>query len=398
MENHYNEPNKVIKILSVDDEPDMEDLLRQKFRKQMKMKVFEFYFAHDGYEALEILQKEKGIDFLLCDINMPGMDGLTLLTELTKLERPALQTIMVTAFGDMENLRTAMNNGAFDFVNKPINFDDLEKTMDKTVSQVIQIRKSLEERDQLIAIQKDLEVAKLIQLSLVPSIFPPFPNNKEIDIFASMHAAKTVGGDLYDFFFIDKNRIGFVIGDVSGKGIPAAIFMALSRTIIRTIAHKGDSTEKCIEESNNSLCKESIDQMFVTAFYGILNVETGDFLYTNAGHTLPYVIRTNGDTEQLPKTGNMVMGIMDEIKYNSKTTKLFAGDTVYLYTDGVTEAMNAQSEIYTEIRLESILKLVAKKSVEEICRNVEDDIYKFSGGVEQSDDITSLVFRFNGLN
>ncbi len=391
------ESTKLIKILSVDDEPDMADLLSQRFRKEIRKNLFEFYFAGDGRQALNVLQEQPDIDFLLCDINMPVMDGLTLLSELTKLKRPSLLTVMVTAYGDMDNLRTAMNNGAFDFVNKPINFDDLEKTMDKTILRISQIRTAIQQHDRLTSIESDLEIAKNIQLSLVPRKFPPFPNRNEIDIFASMNAAKTVGGDLYDFFFIDDSRIGFVIGDVSGKGVPAAIFMALSRTIIRTAALKNDSPEKCIAEANNQLYSESIDEMFVTVFYAILDLKTGKLSFANGGHNLPYVIKKSGEIITFPKTGNIVLGIIENIAFKKLEIDLQVGDSVYLFTDGVPEAMNAKDEPYSEERLKKILTENHTSDVRSICKNIEKDIEIFTAGYEQSDDITMLIFKFNKI-
>jgi len=387
---------KPIKILSVDDEVDMSDLIQQKFRRKIRKKEMEFHFANDGTQALEVLKNHDDIDFLLCDINMPGMDGLTLLSEIKKLDKPSLQVVMVTAYGDMENLRAAMNNGAYDFVNKPINFDDLEITMAKTLEHVRNIRSSMTERDALVAIQQDLEVARQIQMSLVPTVFPPFPERTEIEIYASMLAAKTVGGDLYDYFFIDDNRLGFVIGDVAGKGVPGAIFMALSRAIIRTSALGGGTVEDCMFESNNLLCNESIDSMFVTVFYGILDVSTGKFSYCNAGHTLPYLVSPSGEVSIIEKTGDLVLGIMEDMPYHSKEITLEKGSAVYLFTDGVNEAMDNNDNPYSEARIESKLAELSSASAEDICKEVEKDVVEFVDGCEQSDDITMVAFRYNG--
>ena len=164
---------------------------------------------------------------------MPEMDGLTLLLKLKELKKPSLKTVIVSAYGDMENIRTAMNRGAFDFLTKPINFEDLEITINKTLEEIGLQRRAMREHDQLISIRQDLSVARDIQQGILPKVFPPFPGRTDFDIYASMIAAKEVGGDFYDFFMIDNDRLGFVIGDVSGKGIPAAIFMAVSRTLIR---------------------------------------------------------------------------------------------------------------------------------------------------------------------
>ena len=240
-----------VKILSVDDEMDLELLLTQYFRRQIRKGEYEFSFAHNGVEALTMLLKNKDYDIILSDINMPEMDGLTLLTKINEMQNPALKCIMVSAYGDMGNIRQAMNNGAFDFATKPIDLDDLSVTIEKAIQQIAYIRQMEKEHVQLEGIKGDLAVAREIQQAILPRIFPPFPECKDqLDIAASMEAAKDVGGDFYDFFRIDNSHIGFVIADVSGKGIPASIFMAVSRTLIRATGIRGGSPAECIDYSN----------------------------------------------------------------------------------------------------------------------------------------------------
>ncbi|MCP4024227.1 MAG: response regulator, partial [Desulfobacteraceae bacterium] len=194
------------KILVVDDEPDLEVLIQQKFRRKIRKKVFEFYFARNGLEALDQLNANDDIDMILTDINMPQMDGLTLLNELLKL--PVLaKAVVVSAYGDMDNIRTAMNRGAFDFLTKPIDFSDLEVTIDKTLTELQVLRKGIRARDALSAIQQEMELAARLQQSILPSAYPQCP---EISIYGKMVPAKEVGGDFYDFFFIDEDRLGFV--------------------------------------------------------------------------------------------------------------------------------------------------------------------------------------------
>jgi len=386
----------LIKILSVDDEPDMQELLKQKFRRKIRNGEYEFYFANNGLEALKVLEEHRDIDFVLCDINMPVMDGLTFLGKTHDMQNTILKTIMVTAYGDIDNIRKAMNNGAFDFLNKPINFDDLEITMQKTMDQISKEKEAIQDQDKLHSIQKDLQVAKNIQLSLLPRVFPPFPHIKEIDIFATIDAAKTVGGDFYDFFLIDNERLGFVIGDVSGKGIPGAIFMAMTRTIIRTISKTGVSASQCMTDSNNLVCVESIDSMFVTVFYGILNIKTGEIEFASAGHCPPYILRNDGTIEKIQGLGDMVLGVMDEISYKSKKIKLNKGEKIFVYTDGVTEAMNLKDELFSESRLENVLSNLISKPVDEVNKTVVNAVKEHAGKAEQSDDITTLTVQFNG--
>ena len=253
-----------IKILSVDDELDLEILLTQYFRRKIKKGEYEFHFAHNGLEALQMLLAMPDFDVILSDINMPEMDGLTLLTKINEMRNPALKCIMVSAYGDMENIRSAMNQGAFDFTTKPINLEDLERTIEKAAEQIAFIKQAQKEHTQLESIQNDLHVAQEIQQTILPKTFPPFPELKSFDLYAYMNAAKYVGGDFYDFFRIDQDRLGFVIADVSGKGVPAAIFMAISRTVIRAIALTENSASMCMQRSNNILCQESVNDMFVS--------------------------------------------------------------------------------------------------------------------------------------
>ena len=306
-----------VKILSVDDEMDLELLLTQYFRRQIRKGEYEFSFAHNGLEALTMLLKNKDYDIILSDINMPEMDGLTLLTKINEMRNPALKCIMVSAYGDMGNIRQAMNNGAFDFATKPIDLDDLSLTIEKAVEQIKYIRAMQEEHTQLESIKGDLAIAREIQLAILPRIFPPFPENEaQMDIAAQMTAAKDVGGDFYDFFRIDEDRIGFVIADVSGKGIPAAIFMAVSRTLIRATGIRGGSTAECMTYVNDLLAKESVDCMFVTVFYGTYNIQTGEISYANAGHNPPYVLKQNGQVEPLPPSKDPMAGSIEGLQFH----------------------------------------------------------------------------------
>lgn len=382
--------------MSVDDEPDMELLIRQKFRKKIKSGEYEFVFAENGLEALTKLIEHPDIGIILTDINMPEMDGLTLLTKINELKNPTLKTVIVSAYGDMENIRTAMNRGAFDFATKPIDFEDLEITIKKTIEQVGILQKAEKDSKQLSAIRHDLKIAKEIQQSILPKKFPPFPNRKDFEIYASMNSAKSVGGDFYDFFLINDEMLGFVIADVSDKGIPAAIYMAVSRTIIRAAALTGLSPDKCMEYSNDLLSKENISDMFVTVFYGILNTKTGEIIYSNAGHNPPCILKKDGTVVETELTHDIVLGIMEDAKFKTKNISLKPGDTIYLYTDGVTEAMNKKNELYSEKRLEKELIQYKDSSPQEIINGIISSVEEFTKGAEQSDDITMLTLKYNG--
>ena len=361
-----------VKILSVDDELDLEVLLTQYFRRQIRKGEYEFAFAHNGLEALQKLLETPDFDIILSDINMPEMDGLTLLAKVNELKNPAMKCIMVSAYGDMDNIRSAMNKGAFDFATKPIDLDDLSRT-----------------------IKNDLAIAGEIQQTILPRSFPPFPELTEVvDIYASMTPAKDVGGDFYDFFQIDDERIGLVIADVSGKGVPASLFMAVSRTLLRATALRGVSSAECLTYANKLLCKESLDSMFVTVFYGIYHYKTGMMDYTNAGHNPPYLLRGGRTVECLPVASNFVVGVFDDIEFESNTLTFGIGDTLLLYTDGVTEAFNDKREQFSESNLQDILaSMHESSSAKEVVTSVLQSVKTFSGDYPQSDDITLLSLQ-----
>ncbi len=385
-----------IKILSVDDEQDLELLLTQYFRRKIRHGEYEFIFAHNGLEALEVLLKHPDIDIILSDINMPEMDGLTLLSKINEMRNPAQKCIMVSAYGDMDNIRHAMNNGAFDFATKPIDLDDLQRTIDKAVEQIEYIHNTQAEHKELLAIHDDLTIAREIQQAILPHSFTlNIPNNDAIDIYATMLAAKDVGGDFYDFYTIDETHIGFTIADVSGKGVPAAIYMAVSRTMIKANGKRGISPEECMRIVNNLLCEEDMYSMFVTALYGIYETDTGKVEYCNAGHDRPYIFHANGNIEEVKADINLALGVMNNITYTKNTLILQPGDALITYTDGVPEAEDIDhNQFGTERLVKTISKMkgaTSKRIVEEINKQVKD----FAGQVTQFDDITQLIIKRN---
>ncbi len=383
-----------IKILSVDDEAPIDQLMKQYFRRKIRSGEYEFLFARNGLEALAILYNNPDIEIILSDINMPEMDGLTLLAKVNEMRNPALRVIMVSAYGDMQNIRQAMNNGAFDFATKPIDMDDLAVTIEKAIEQIHFVHESQKEHTQLESLKKDLTTARDIQQYILPQVFPPFPEDTgSLDIYASMVAAKDIGGDFYDFFRIDADRIALVIADVCGKGIPAALFMAVSRTIIRSKGTQCDNAAECITETNRLLAAYSVDCMFVTAFYAIYNIKTGQLNYCNAGHNPPYLIKADGKTEELPMPTDVIVGAFDEIKYEECTMQMDHGDTLVMFTDGVPEAMNPDLEEFGTDRLCNILSGMADKCCKEIIETIKASIDNFAAGAEQSDDITMLVLK-----
>ena len=383
-----------MKILVVDDEPDLEMLVRQKFRRQVREGLFDLVFARNGAEALEVLARDVSINIVLSDINMPVMDGLTLLGKLTEVDR-ILKAVIISAYGDMQNIRIAMNRGAFDFITKPIDFHDLEITINRTLDEILTLKRSLQDRAQLNALQQELNIAARIQQSILPRVFPAFPDRTEFDLFATMTPAKEIGGDFYDFFLIDSERLGFVIGDVSGKGVPAALFMAVCRTLLRATAMQASSAGDCLQYVNKVLAAESADAMFVTLFYGILNSRTGEVEFAVGGHNPPFLLSEN-EVRPLRFEGDMIVGISKEALYKSERVQLRPGEGLFLFTDGLTEASNEAQDLFSEERLEATLQSCAAQPLQGLVGTVAEEVRKFVGSAPQADDLTIMTVRYHG--
>jgi phosphoserine phosphatase RsbU/P len=384
------------KIIVVDDEPDVEVMMRQQFRRHLREKRYELFFAQNGKQALDILEQHEDIDLVMTDINMPIMDGLTLLNNIQTLNRPALRTLIVSAYGDMENIRTAMNRGAFDFLMKPIDLNDLELTINKTIDDVTQLKNAIEMRSRLTQMQHELQFASQIQRLLLRDLPAQFKQQTAFELIAHMTAARSVGGDFYDAFPLDSEHVGIVIGDVTGKGMPAALFMAVCITTFRTVAGNYNTPHMCLGRINNLLARDSSPEMFVTTFYGILNTTTGEFVYANGGHNPPYIVRIDGSVAPLESTGGILLGMFEDFVFGSISLQLQPGERIFLYTDGVTEAANAQDEMYEEERLEVALRRHAALPASDQLTAILEDIKAFTLDAEQSDDITTMVLEYKG--
>ena len=380
----------MVKILIVDDEPDIEPLFTQNFRKKIRDKEWFFLFCQNGKEALQALKKHPEIDLVLSDINMPIMDGLTFLEEIKKNNISA-QTVIISAYGDMKNIRTAMNRGAFDFITKPMNFDDVLNTIQKTIQYVNKQKKALEDQNKLLSFQKELDIAKSIQESILP---PPVSPNPQCHMTAQVIPAKEVGGDFYDFFSINKDLIGFSIADVSGKGISSAVFAVVHQTFLKSISATITSPKKCIETINQVFSKNNENCMFVTLFYGVLNMKNGSLTYVNAGHNSPFKISSNQTVETLPCSGNPPLDTDPNAVFHENTINFQPGETLFLYTDGITEARNNKKEFFGEHRLKELLSKNASSSIEQIGEKVLNSVWNFIGQETQSDDITYLLCQY----
>lgn len=246
-------------------------------------------------------------------------------------------------------------------------------------------------------IDQELEFAKDIQRSALPSVFPAFPKRKDIDIFASMDPAKEVGGDFYDFYMTQKDTLNFLVADVSGKGIPAAMFMMRAKTELKSLTEAELNLADVFTRGNMNLCEGNDAGMFVTVWQGCINLKTGIVQYANAGHNPPLVRHSDGAFEFIKSRAGFVLAGMEGIRYKTQEIQLCPGDILYLYTDGVTEATNAAEELYGNDRLIDTLNHAEFETMQELCTCVKSDLMAFVGDAPQFDDITMMAFRYIGL-
>ena len=284
--------------------------------------------------------------------------------------------------GNLETVVDVRSHEEFDSLS-----DDINATVD-TLKHYI--------ADAEARIDAELAFAKAIQHSALPSVFPPYPNRSEFDIWATMHTAKEVGGDFYDFYFVDENKLAFLIADVSGKGIPAAMFMMTAKTMLKSYAESGMSVEEVFTEANEKLCENNEAGMFVTAWMGIFDTSTGLINFANAGHNPPLVRHADGSFEYLRVRPNFILAGMEGVRYRKNELQLEPGDTLYLYTDGVTEATDSDNQLYGEERLQTLLNSYNASGVQAICDAVKADVDDFVGGAPQFDDITMLCLKYTG--
>ena len=263
----------------------------------------------------------------------------------------------------------------------------------RTIHYVGQVKKVTAEKER---IKSELGMATAIQVSQLPHLFPAFPDRKEFDIYASMTPAKEVGGDFYDFFLVDDDHIGLVMADVSGKGVPAALFMMVSKILIRNRVQNGEGPGEALRNVNNQLMEGNEVEFFVTVWLAVVEISTGRGVVVNAGHEHPVLRRSNGKFELIKYRHSLAVAAMEDVRFKEREFQLYSGDTVFVYTDGVAEASNSKNELYGTDRMLSILNQNLDADPEEVLRGVMRGINDFVDGAEQFDDITMLCFRYNG--
>lgn len=307
---------------------------------------------------------------------------------------------MIKPILELSNGVKSVGNGNLDYVhsvNTGDEIEDLAIAFEKMTLDLKMYIKNLKETTaEKERIESELKIAHSIQNSMLPRIFPPFPTRREINIFASMEPAKDVGGDFYDFFFIDENKLCFVMADVSGKGVPAALFMVITKTLLKNQALLKMPVEEIMTTVNSMLCAENDECMFVTVFLAILEVDTGRLTFSNAGHNPPLLCRLGRDYEWLEMKKGFVLAGMENMKFQASELTLDKGDTIFLYTDGVSEAMDIDGKLFSDPRLKDTLNKLKNLDGKDLTDGVRNEIKNHVKDAPQSDDITMLVLKYNG--
>jgi phosphoserine phosphatase RsbU/P len=353
--------------------------------------------ARDGEEAIARLEA-SAFDLVLLDVMMPKVDGFEVLRWLRDQTRLRdLPVIMISALTEMNSMARCIELGAIDYLLKPFNPVLLKARLGATLEK----KRLRDEIDAHLArLQEELDSARRLQMAMVPQSFPPPSPDFPIDLCASMEPAREVGGDLYDFFLTQDGMLCFLVGDVSGKGMAAALFMARTKSLIRIATdlmrpRQGSSAApaEIIARVNRELCENNGDMMFVTLFFAMLSPATGELEFCNAGHNLPYRLNGQG-LAAIEGAKGIILGVRPDAVYGTGRTALAPGESIYVFTDGVTEAANSEGELFAEARLEAVLGAgAACSSAAEIVKAVGDAVRCFVGTALPSDDITMLAVR-----
>ncbi len=271
-----------------------------------------------------------------------------------------------------------------------VSFDHMRESLKKYIKELTTATAAKEH------IESELNVARDIQMSILPKRFPAFPDNPEFDVYAHIQPAREVGGDFYDFYLIDEDRLCFIVGDVSGKGVPASLLMAVTKTMLKAKSGKTLDTSEVMSMVNDEISRDSDSGRFITVFYGILNFRTGEVSYTNGGHNQPVIVRCDGEAEFVQNIGGMVIGVIEGTDFEIGRFKLQPGESLFLYTDGVTEAMNSEREQFEEERMLEALEGGCNVSLRDRILKVLKRLKEFTKRAPQSDDITMMILEYNG--
>ncbi len=348
----------------------------------------------EGYRIVAVMPRSEAALSRNVSVGVTTIMQIIVFAALFILIFALVKKLVVDNIYKVNDSLSSITQGNLDTVVDVRSHTEFDALSDDINSTVNTLKKYISEAE--ARIDAELAFAKAIQHSALPSVFPPYPNRKDFDINATMHTAKEVGGDFYDFYFVDDDTLAFLVADVSGKGIPAAMFMMTSKALLKSYAESGMSVEEVFTVANEKLCEGNDAGMFVTAWMGLLNTKTGLITFANAGHNPPLVKHADSSFTYLKSKPGFVLAGMEGIRYRKNEYQLNKGDVIYLYTDGVTEAMNKDNALYGEDRLLDVLCANAASDTQAICDAVKADVDLFVGEAPQFDDITMLCLRFNG--
>jgi sigma-B regulation protein RsbU (phosphoserine phosphatase) len=378
-------------VLAVDDTPENLDVVRGLLVPTYKVKV-----AINGATALKIAEKQPP-DIILLDIMMPDMDGYEVCRRLkSNPATAAIPVIFLTAKDQTADEAEGFALGAADYIHKPVNPPILQAR----VKTHIALKKSMDDLNELsraLAAAKqrmeiELNVGRDIQQSMLPETVPAIA---EISLCASMDAAREVGGDFYDYFMLSEDELCFCVGDVSGKGVGAALFMAMSKLLIKSRASDDRRPSRILSRVNSDLAKDNPQCMFVTVFLGVINLRTGEVIYTNAGHNSPLIKRASGAVDTVPDRHGPVLGIEEEVEYGESRFQLEQPDVLLVFTDGITEALDHEDRLYSDERLLQTLAEIGELDPQSVLNGVRESVDLFAAGAEQADDITMITLQYN---
>jgi sigma-B regulation protein RsbU (phosphoserine phosphatase) len=383
------------RILVADDNPENLDLLTRRLRQQ----GHDVMGAADGRIALDLLDREP-FDLLLLDIMMPHVNGFEVLSVLRAKDRLRdLPVIMISALDDIESVVECLKLGAVDHLPKPFNPIVLNARITASLS-VKRLRDKA--RAYLDQIEAELKIARDIQLMMVPTDFAAADHPPSMSVYGSLSPARRIGGDLYDFFYGADRKLYFFIGDVCGKGIPAALYMTRAKTLFRIIAEQAGRGESAadaasiLQRVNRELTRDNPSMMFVTALLGVLDCTTGAVELANAGHPMPVTIRVGGSASMVEVTPGLPLGLMEEHIFGAQDIRLAPGTTLFLYTDGVTDMMDAEDVQFGDERLLEALSVLDEPVPEALVASLAHNLAVHAGATEQFDDITMLALRYLG--
>jgi len=382
------------RALIIDDDPTTRELFGIVFADLGGNLDSDCAFAASDNEALEIIRSGADFDIAFIAIDRDPISGMSLFHQIND-RTFRVPRVALTSGTDLALIRSAMNQGAVDFLVKPIGTDDFSATLARVLETVERRRQNWNDRAEFSALKKEVDIAADIQQKILPSEFPEVPG---YEFAARMRPAKSMGGDFYDIFAIPDGGTGIVVADVSGKGVPAAFYMAVARTLIRSVAMTpGVSPSDCLYQVNDLLCAHHISGMFVSVFYAVINPETSVVHFANGGHQLPFKGGVDCGPEELTGGHGVVLGIMPDMHYDEETVVLAPEDYLFVYTDGASEAFNENREPLGEDGLAEGLSHISEATAEEIVEHAIKTIDEFVGEADQHDDITSLVVRRNQI-